>query len=346
MADEKVEHLSFSSIAFLEAWGDDVEVEGYERRYCICDILLNMNDEDPKRRKIVMSANDAIFQTAAYVRAIQSVFKLDSKVNKRIQEQIAPILQMMRRVRPYMDGLHKLTHNIQPAVHVLNELGKKYQPHLAAITEAMKQFEDFHAGLIERHKSEKLALSPFFNEITLPDLYEIFKDREKLAIEIYHDFFSERAHCELLLESWAENKFYEDRIPILRDAISAHIEGKYTLSIPVFLTQIEGVLCHVLNVRDHRKVRGRLNGVKLENEDELFGSAGFISSIVTEQVFHSSSYEKRETEYPRRHGILHGLDLSYFKDPHASVRCILLLDLLRAEKFLALNKNDDEKGEE
>lgn len=273
------------------------------------------------------------------VRAFRKAIEPNSVLNKRIQEQVQPVLQAMQRVQSCMDGFHELTLRMQPASFALQRIEERYRPHMLAIAEGMRRFEEFNRDLVERHKNEALALSPFFNEIALPDLYEVFRDRQKPVLENYREFFADRHHVELLLESWAEDEFYVDRIPILRDALEAHLEGRHTLSIPAFLAQIEGILCHIFDVRDHARVKGKLKQVKFraDDEDRPFASAAFVSRIITEQVFHSSSREKREDQYPSRHQVLHGLDPFYYKDPNASLRCILLLDLLRSEKFLALN---------
>lgn len=286
--------------------------------------------------------SQSVREISSVVRAVHKAFEPGSALNKRIQEQMQPVIQAMQRVQPYLDGLHELARRTQPAILALQKLEEQYRPHMLAIAEGMKRFEEFNTGLVERHQKETLALSPFFNEITLPDLYDIFKDRQKPALEIYREFFADREHIKLLLESWEEDKFYADRIPILRDALEAHIEGKHTLSIPTFLAQIEGILCHIFDVRDHARVKGKLNQVKFkpEDEDRLFASAEFIANIITEQVFHSSLREKRDAQYPSRHQVLHGLDPFYYKDPNASLRCIFLLDLLRSEKFLALNEKN------
>jgi|GEM_PF-6469260 len=306
-----------------------------------------MDDQKPNNKNDAGGAErQSIIHVGDVLRAVHKAFEPGSALNKRIQEQMQPVLQAMQLVQPYLDGLNELARRTQPAILALQRLEEQYRPHMLAIAEGMRRFEEFNAGLVERHKNETLALPPFFNEITLPDLYEIFKEREKPALEIYREFFADREHVKLLLESWSENRFYEDRKPILRDALDAHLEGKHTLSIPAFLAQVEGILCEIFDVRDHGKVKGKLNKVQFKTEEnhKLFANAELIARIITDQVFHSSD-DDQQADYPSRHRVLHGSNPFYYRDKNASLRCILLLDLLRSEKFLALNEKNVASGE-
>lgn len=262
---------------------------------------------------------------------------VDPELNKRLQEHMKPFALAAQRLQPYLDGFNELTRRMQPFFLALREFEKQYRPCLLAIAEAMRRFEEFNAGLVERHERETLVLPPCFGELTMPEVYELFKDRGKPALEVYRDYFAKKENIEALLVSWSQDRFFEDRIPILRDALDAHLEGKHTLSIPALLAQIEGILCEIFGVRDHGKVKGKLSQVRVKTDDDkLFANAEFIARIITEQVFHSSG-EDHEGEYPNRHRVLHGSDPFYYRDKNASLRCILLLDLLRSEKFLALN---------
>lgn len=289
------------------------------------------------------SKSEAEFGVLAAARAIQKALEPSSELSRRVQEQMKPIMEatavVAQRIQPYLDAFQQFAQQMQPALDALQELEKQYRPHLLAIAEGMKRFEEFNAGLVERHRNETLALPPCFGELTLPEIYELFEDHEKPALEVYRDYFSKKENIEALLGSWQQDRFYEDRIPILRDALDAHLDGKYTLSIPAFLAQIEGILCEMFNVKDHAKVKGKLSRVQFntKEEDRLFASAELVARIITDQVFHSSAPEDRQADYPNRHRILHGLDPFYYRDKNASLRCILLLDLVRSKKFLALN---------
>lgn len=45
-----------------------------------------------------------------------------------------------------------------------------------------------------------------------------------------------------MVNSWDENTLFTPRMHIIRDALKAHCEGRYTLSVPALLPQVEGIL--------------------------------------------------------------------------------------------------------
>lgn len=45
-----------------------------------------------------------------------------------------------------------------------------------------------------------------------------------------------------MLQNWDQQKWLKRRMPILKEAITAHFEGRYTLSICALLPQIEGII--------------------------------------------------------------------------------------------------------
>ncbi len=274
-------------------------------------------------------------------RAIQKVLEPTSELNKRFREHMKPFVDLTVHLQ---SRLTEFNRRMRPVALSLPELEKQYRPHLIALVEAMQKFETFNAGLVERHQNDVLMVPPFFGELATDEFVELFRDHEKPALMVYSEFFLKQENVDKVLATWGKNRFYEDRMPIFHDAFSAHLEGKHTLSIPAFLAQVEGILCEIFDVRGHSKVKGKLKSIRFDTEDSenLFANAEIISRIITEQVFLSSDTDDSpETQYPNRHRVLHGTNPFYYKDPYASLRCILLLDLLRSDNFLALNKKDE-----
>lgn len=65
--------------------------------------------------------------------------------------------------------------------------------------------------------------------------------------QVFIDFYDQNA-CENIrgmTVSWFDTPIFERRKHIIEDALDAHISGKYTLSIPVLLTQVEGILSEI-----------------------------------------------------------------------------------------------------
>jgi hypothetical protein len=135
-----------------------------------------------------------------------------------------------------------------------------------------------------------------------------------------------------ILKNWEETKSFKNRLPILRQAINAHLEGNYYISVPAFLPQIEGIIV------DGYGHNGRMNGERLEKYfRDLLSSTNTFSFDIAVQEF-LLQYVLAEFQHgisPKsclsRHAILHGADTKYGTAAN-SLRCILLIDYL-LDKF-------------
>lgn len=268
------------------------------------------------------------------------VVKLFQPQMEAFTQSLSPLFKAIEKtVDAYRPYIETLTKNLSPHMIAVAKIAELYGPQMLAFLESAKKFEEFNIKLTERHKVSELILPPYFASFTMPEIYKLFEDEHKPAIEIYHDYFNSSENIEDLLNIWSEIKFYNDRLPILRDALIAHKDGKYTLSIPVFLAQIEGILCEIFEVKNHGEAKGKLNKIKFEedNQESLLATPQFIADILINQIFQSSKNYTFEKNYPNRHPILHGKDKYYYEDKYASLRCILILDSLRLEKFMIQN---------
>lgn len=140
---------------------------------------------------------------------------------------------------------------------------------------------------------------------------------------------------------------WPNRLPIIRDAIEAHRQHKFTLSVPVFLAQADGICSEIFQSFLFTKWKGDL-AKKLEklspdqrniilSDRELFLrplADAMIDALRSEsslQVSTSTRDKKRKTESDygplNRHGVLHGIDLDYNTESN-SLRGLLLIDYL------------------
>lgn len=144
-----------------------------------------------------------------------------------------------------------------------------------------------------------------------------------------------RAHCErdfmlgLLEMACAESLYFEARRQVLTDAIEAHFAGKYTLSIPVFFIQLEGLLRDVGQLKPGDSVRGT---IREDIWDErllrpIGDSARFFNGYV-HRLFEGS---KGVTAALNRNPILHGFQRNYSS---ADDSMLLLLSILEIRMFL------------
>lgn len=149
---------------------------------------------------------------------------------------------------------------------------------------------------------------------------------EALILDIY-----DRAQLARMVEKWESRRFLASRMLILREAVDAHLDGKYRLSIPALIPQVEGIIAQCFAHKD------RLQGKHLKKyAATLLPEAGhgsftgacdaaakeFLVELLWEQ-FHLGD----DIPLLSRHAILHGADTTYGTVAN-SLRVILLLDYL------------------
>ena len=149
------------------------------------------------------------------------------------------------------------------------------------------------------------------------------------------------AHLVAAVDAWDSNPLVGPRIHIIRDALEAHREGRYTLSVPALLPQIEGILCDYV-VR-HR-LQAKLGKVQAVYEAAIGdpGDYAFTEWAITTTLlyqFQTNTYtwtdfakelrksaERREVT---RHTVVHGINYRYDRLIH-SLRAFLTLDAISA----------------
>jgi hypothetical protein len=157
-----------------------------------------------------------------------------------------------------------------------------------------------------------------------------------------NEFMAEftRRQVDLILRTACEK--YPTRAPFLTDAFDAHRAGKYTLSIPALLAQLDGIGCEVLGLARmffHQKNRENglsaiLSSFKWPWDSEPF-TVGGINKLMLSALrlnwslaMDTNKREEAEVCSPlNRNGVLHGLDTDYPTEFN-SLRCVLLLGFL------------------
>ena len=125
---------------------------------------------------------------------------------------------------------------------------------------------------------------------------------------------------------------FSPRREILLDAVSAHYEGRYTLSVPTFFSQLEGILRVIGKIDSCDEFRATIK--RDWDSRMLFGmgeSAGMLNAFL------SRLYEgKRGADEFNRNPILHGANLTYNTEENS---LLLILTLLEIRTFLWFEKN-------
>ena len=154
-----------------------------------------------------------------------------------------------------------------------------------------------------------------------------------------------RTIVEAAAASWA----FSGRAALLEDALAAHEEGKYSLSIPVFLAQAEGAFIGLLvsagASSEHRPGLFRravpdeivdlvwqLPITEIILHTHMLSFSAALATQFTESVWTAGGLAALRGRYPSgclsRHGIMHGIDTDYATRENG-VKSLFALDVVR-----------------
>jgi hypothetical protein len=138
---------------------------------------------------------------------------------------------------------------------------------------------------------------------------------------------------------WSTRLPCRRRHHILREAVEAHVDGRYYCSVAVLLAQCEGLIA------DGTGHLGTLSQRNYQRKVEALFAAGSISALqdaidnavtafFTSQILVPFEHGKPIQSQLSRHAILHGADVEY-GTPAGSLKAILLFDYFQAPFELA-----------
>lgn len=121
---------------------------------------------------------------------------------------------------------------------------------------------------------------------------------------------------------------HDTRRRVLVDAFAAHHEGRYGLSIPVFLSQADGISREVLGAEyfsGYDKCKAETERLINELTDELFLTSALRALIPRGASRLHTKVMKKDSL--NRHAVLHGFDTSYDTEPN-SLKAVSLLNFM------------------
>lgn len=221
------------------------------------------------------------------------------------------------------------------------------------IVEAVKKisdFAEFQKKLRQIRDEEKTALietgwiiCPSLMSIPYPNLRKAVVnynqgDNGKSISNLMKNHYGSQNNWEYLTEvvaKWESHKlFTKQRMRIIKDALWAHKNKKYTLSIPSLLPIIEGVATDYCK-RKKTPIPENKTIEKAKKTAELLGLQGeqymaeILLSFIENQLYvHTKKLRKsKNKKLLNRHGVLHGY-YSGYPDATRSLKCFLVLDVL------------------
>lgn len=146
-----------------------------------------------------------------------------------------------------------------------------------------------------------------------------------------------------MIKDWKLRSYFNIRSELLDDALDAHINGKYSLSIPALLPLIEGFFNSCFFEYDHKALIKRMKDFLAETNgrDEMIANS--LESVLEEYLFRTATFYGSEDKNSyanfktnsimlpeqilNRHGVLHGFDHQYISKEN-SLRVFFTIDSL------------------
>ncbi len=146
-------------------------------------------------------------------------------------------------------------------------------------------------------------------------------------------------HLTETVGSWAAHPLFTNRLDIISDALDAHRQGKYTLSVPALLPQIEGILNDYIRANNLTAQLGKIQRVyeAAIGDPNIQGLTTWAIAETLLFCFQNNTYvySNFENELKKsltdrkvsRHTVLHGISTGYNRPIH-SLKTFLLLDAI------------------
>ncbi len=301
-----------------------------------------MKDKIKKSKTGNITINLESDSAATFSESLSSISKAVSEMGKELAKTIiAENEESFSRVSESFEGLGK---------EIFSHIAQAWEPQFAELMVAVKEFSEAVeaytvgdiASILEK---ADLWITPSMYKII--DRIQAIKEADDTKLEaieqIFLDYFAEDDYRLLdeMINSWSESPYFTKRIKIIKDAIDAHKNGKYTLSIPTLLPQIEGILSDFTGEPAGHPTPMFKNAfesqypevLKTVSKDILVGLATskFLYGGINSQDFTSEKFvawlASNENGSLNRHAILHGVHINYSSEIN-SLRVFMLLDSL------------------
>jgi uncharacterized protein YukE len=280
------------------------------------------------------------------MRFAEDIRKQQEAWSQLVQPFAENIRQMNQRMEPYRRMAERIQKQMQDAARAAEPI----RQHIARMQAALEPMRDFMRRFIEQQQAHKenyrKAQDYLFAEgwylggdMPLPNyrvLATMVDAAEHMELEQTMCDWA-RSQADSIIESAAQA--FPHRADILKDAADAHHDGKYSLSIPVFFAQSDGMANEIIG---NCLFRGNPPAAL---EQTLAQFEGFplsdLSDILLDPLRDRSSFYTCSTKQATKSGVkmanrsevIHGAQLDYRSEAN-SLRGIVLLGYLVGVKSL------------
>lgn len=188
-------------------------------------------------------------------------------------------------------------------------------------------------------ENEKYFFS-FFLTIEQCDSLEIKLKEKQLTLDILNQFyinkineFGEQKILEIYESKCKKYHYYKSREVIIKEAIKCHFLGLYSVSIPIFIIQIESILRELGQLDTQDKFRPKITDEEIKDEP-LYSIKDDIKyfNFYINKLFEGN----KNRNIFNRNTILHGFNLDYYSEINS---ILMLLTVLEIGSFSWWNEN-------
>jgi hypothetical protein len=371
--------FEFLSLGLLIKLSESVQdVDEKQRPYTLTERVLSASIEEPELKpedisKLPQDALkslidiaidegeireefDQISQDFPYTeRFYQALLVYLGEANRTIREAVS---QAANAIAQHQTVVNQSIANITQAfIQQINQLQVDVNRSLASIWETFKQYQD-QTEAASRDISGLLVQAGFWfppsGSLRLIHAIRELKSQgqatpenvRQLVVEYYEQ--DDYSNLRNMVNTWGENPYFANRMHIITDALEAHIDGKFTLSIPTLLPLVEGVLTDIVGRRATRADGGisgwagtaidtmYLDSFRESSKDALiaFITGSSVYGSIDPTFFTPSAFSTwlanqglDGKQILQRHAILHGVQTDYDSKEN-SLRAFLILDVL------------------
>lgn len=282
---------------------------------------------------------------------IYSALSIDKAFLTRIQGISNELVRITQATPVWQESFSQ---QISDLVSGLNIISRRFSADLTAFRLSFIDIDSagLFRNLIELAQ-ESVGAAEAFREAgwpIAPSMSKQLKDRvvelhgqgkSRYASQTIMGYYRRNNHENLVavVTGWCDRSLFSPRMHIFEDALEAHQNGYYTLSVPTLLAQIEGILNDYVHVNGLPARFGRITEVyntAIGDLDEYGLSAWAIANTLLYQLqsntYAYTSFERELSKIAQyrettRHTVLHGVALTYDK-PSNSLKAFLILDSL------------------
>jgi hypothetical protein len=279
------------------------------------------------------------------------LFKLSQHVINSFKSLSLSVSPLSIALKNISIAIQPISDSLKQASLSLSSIYDQNKDLFESLTSGLKYFSKQNSRLQELQFKPLIDCGLWVTPSMLPSMIstivEKYDQGKKSVIPAIIEGFYRRNNYQNLREAvngWASLRHYSQRMFIFRDAFEAHINGKWTLSIPTLLPHIEGISRRILsdNKWENIETKPKLkNGARnqtsrvFQNSDMEESSLDYLlTGILVEYLektvysnFNPNQDEVSKIRGINRHAILHGLQINYATRLN-SLRCFLALDSL------------------